>query len=201
MSKEQRARATGPGSESAVGDAGGDARVVLEHRMEEARESIAQTVTEIKDTVVDGYESVKETVEGALDWREQFRSHPVGWALGALAVGYVVGNSVAAAARGAGGDDRLISQLSALAERFTEELSDQGMKILTPVLSGAVLVPVLIDKVGELSGLDLSGLASQLAAPQDGGKGKVSRKGKKKKEAGGKKKGKKEKKDKRPASV
>jgi hypothetical protein len=149
--------------------------------------------------VADKYESVKETVEGALDWREQFRNHPVAWALGALAVGYVLGNSVAAAVRGAGEDDRLISQLSALAERFTDELTEHGMKILTPVLSGAVLMPILIDKVGELSGLDLSGLASQLAAPQDGGKGKG--KGKKSDEKKKVKRGKKGKKDKRPDSV
>ena len=58
MSKEQRARAAG-------GEAGGDSKEALERRMEEARESIAQTVIEIKDTVVDKYESVKESVEGA----------------------------------------------------------------------------------------------------------------------------------------
>lgn len=200
MSKEQRARSVGSATAPAAGEAGGETKEALERRMDEARESIAQTVTEIKDTVVDKYEAVKESVEGALDWREQFRSHPVAWALGALAVGYVVGNSVAAAARGAGDDDRLISQLSALADRFTDELSEQGMKILTPVLSGAVLVPILIDKVGELSGLDLSGLAAHLAAGQDGGKAKASAKGKKKKN-GGKKKGKKEKKSKRAVTA
>lgn len=194
MSKEQRVRA-------AEAEAGGDSKEALERRMEEARESIAQTVSEIKDTVVDKYESVKESVEGALDWREQFRSHPVAWALGALAVGYVLGNSVSAAVRGAGEDDHLISHLNALAGRFTEELSEQGMKILTPVLSGAVLVPILIDKVGELSGLDLSGLGPRLAAALDGGNGRASAKGKGKKGGAKKKggKGKKDKKDKRGA--
>ena len=188
MSKEQRAHA------AREGEGGGD-REILQRRMEEARDSIAQTVTEIKDTVADKYEAVRESVEGALDWREQFRSHPVAWALGALAVGYVLGNSVSAAVRGAGEDDHLISHLNALAGRFTDELSEQGMKILTPVLSGAVLVPILIDKVGELSGLDLAGLGPQMAAALDGG-GKASAKGKSKK-GGAKKKGKKVKKDKK----
>jgi hypothetical protein len=199
MSKEQRVRTAGPAAALTEGEAGGDTKEALERRMEEARESIAQTVTEIKDTVVDKFESVKESVEGALDWREQFRSHPVAWALGALAVGYVLGNSVSAAVRGAGEDDHLISHLNALAGRFTEELSEQGMKILTPVLSGAVLVPILIDKVGELSGIDLSGLGPQLAAALEGG-GKASAEGKGKK-GGAKKKGKKDKKDKRGASA
>jgi hypothetical protein len=73
------------------------------------------------------------------------------------------------------------------------------MKILTPVLSGAVLVPILIDKVGELSGLDLSGLGTQPASALDVGGGKASPKGKAKK-GGAKKKGKQDKKDKRGSS-
>lgn len=51
-----------------------------------------------------------------------------------------------------------------------------------------MLVPILIDKVGELSGLDLSGLAAQLSAQDDGegkasGKKKQGKKGKKSKSA------------------
>src|ERR671939_742425 len=71
-------------------------KAVLQRRMEEAREDISETVAEIKDTVTEQYESVKETVSETLDWREQFRKHSVAWSLGALAVGYVVGNGLAA---------------------------------------------------------------------------------------------------------
>src|SRR5260370_2192332 len=60
--------------------------------MEEARDSIAQTVTEIKENVANQYQAVKET----LDWREQFKKRPVAWSAGALGVGFVVGYSVAA---------------------------------------------------------------------------------------------------------
>lgn len=186
MSKEQRARSAEPAVTHVDDDS---TREDLQRRMEEARESIAQTVSEIKETVTDKYQSVRESVEGALDWREQFRNHPVAWIVGALAVGYVLGNSAAAALKGGSDDDHLLSRLSALADRFADELSDHGMKILTPALGGAVLFPVLVDKFGELSGLDLSGLMSQLTA--DGGKGK------KKKKTGGKKQGKNGKKGKR----
>ena len=63
------------------------------------------------------------------------------------------------------------------------------MKILTPVLSGAVLVPILIDKVGEISGVDLSGLTAQFAGQSEAaGSGRV--KEKKKKKSGGRKRGK-----------
>lgn len=199
MSKEQRAHSAGEQAPRVEEAPGGDTREELRHRMGEARESISQTVAEIRDSVTDKYQSVVEGVEGALDWREQFRGHPVAWCVGALAVGYVVGNSVAAGLKGGTGDDRLLSQLSTLGDRFADELSEHGMKILTPVLSGAVLVPIIIDKVGELSGVDLSGLAAQLTR-QEGGGGKAPGKGKKKK-AGGKKHGKKGKSAKRGAAA
>jgi hypothetical protein len=62
--------------------------------MEEARESITETVTEIKETVVNQYNSVKESVTDALDWREQFRKRPVAWSVGAIGVGLIVGYNI-----------------------------------------------------------------------------------------------------------
>ncbi|MGI8897766.1 MAG: hypothetical protein ACR2IB_05170, partial [Pyrinomonadaceae bacterium] len=68
----------------------------LQLRMEEARDSITQTVTEIKETVVQQYETVKD----ALDWREQFKKRPAAWSLGAAGVGFCVGYGIASAIRG-----------------------------------------------------------------------------------------------------
>jgi hypothetical protein len=68
----------------------------LQLRMEEARDSITQTVTEIKETVVQQYETVKD----ALDWREQFKKRPVAWSLGAAGVGFCVGYCIAATFKG-----------------------------------------------------------------------------------------------------
>jgi len=68
----------------------------LQLRMEEARDSITQTVTEIKETVVQQYETVKD----ALDWREQFKKRPVAWSLGAAGVGFCVGYGIASAIKG-----------------------------------------------------------------------------------------------------
>ncbi len=65
----------------------------LQLRMEEARDSISHTVTEIKDTVTQQYETVKD----ALDWREHFKKRPVAWTLGAAGVGFFVGYGIAAA--------------------------------------------------------------------------------------------------------
>jgi hypothetical protein len=68
-------------------------KAALQRRMEEARDSISNTVTEIKDTVTQQYENVKD----ALDWREYFKRQPVAWTLGAAGVGFFVGYGIAAA--------------------------------------------------------------------------------------------------------
>ncbi len=69
---------------------------VLQQRMEVARDSISQTVTEIKETVAHQVEAVKD----ALDWREQFRKRPVAWSVGAAGVGFCVGYCIAAFVKG-----------------------------------------------------------------------------------------------------
>ena len=68
----------------------------LQLRMEEARDSITQTVTEIKETVVHQYENVKD----ALDWREQFKKRPIAWSVGAAGVGFCVVYCIAATIKG-----------------------------------------------------------------------------------------------------
>ncbi|HEX8634876.1 MAG TPA: hypothetical protein VF703_12080 [Pyrinomonadaceae bacterium] len=66
----------------------------LQRRMEEARESITQTVTEIKDTVTTQYQNVRESISQSLDWREQYRRRPVEFTVAALGLGLLVGYSV-----------------------------------------------------------------------------------------------------------
>jgi len=78
----------------------------LQLRMDEARDSITQTVTEIKETVVQQYETVKE----ALDWREQFKKRPVAWSLGAAGVGFCVGYCISSAIKsGESQSERFVS--------------------------------------------------------------------------------------------
>jgi ElaB/YqjD/DUF883 family membrane-anchored ribosome-binding protein len=69
----------------------------LQRRMDEARESITQTVSEIKDTVTTQYQNVRETISQSLDWREQYRRHPVEFSVAALGVGFLLGYSVGGA--------------------------------------------------------------------------------------------------------
>jgi len=82
-------------------DAEDPSKEALQRRMEEARDSITNTVTEIKDNVAQQYENVKD----ALDWREHFKKQPVAWSLGAAGVGFFVGYGLAAALKGDDDDD------------------------------------------------------------------------------------------------
>ena len=77
----------------------------LQRRMEEARESITQTVTEIKDTVVNQYQQVKENISDTLDWREQYKRRPVPFTVGAFAAGALLGYTVMGAFKGEGDEE------------------------------------------------------------------------------------------------
>ena len=63
----------------------------LQRRLDHTRDSISQTVTEIKETVANQVQAVKNT----LDWREQFKRRPVTWSAGALGVGFLTGYCIA----------------------------------------------------------------------------------------------------------
>ncbi|MDT7781222.1 MAG: hypothetical protein QOC99_3734 [Acidobacteriota bacterium] len=82
-------------------DAPDATKAELQRRMEEARESITQTVSEIKDTVVTQYQQVKDNISDTLDWREHYKRHTLPFTAGAFVVGALVGYGV----RGAFGSD------------------------------------------------------------------------------------------------
>src|SRR3982751_2136817 len=106
--KQEGSVATAPADERQAGGDGATKKE-LQRQMDETRESIAQTVTEIKDAVTDQYQSVKDSVSETFDWREQFRRHPAAWSLGALSVGYVIGNSLMASPKDSKHEDQLLS--------------------------------------------------------------------------------------------
>src|SRR5437868_11214460 len=106
----------------------------LQRRMEEARESITQTVSEIKDTVTTQYQNVRESITQTLDWREQYRRRPVAFAVGALSVGVLTGYAIGGVVMGE----------SDLVERYYEsegedyEASDDGRATTQTSAGGAV---------------------------------------------------------------
>jgi hypothetical protein len=129
------ARAT----ESAGDDDIDQTKAVLQRRMEEARESITQTVTEIKDTVVTQYQQVKENISDTLDWREQYKRHTLPFTLTAFAVGTFVGYTVMGAFKGDGDDyeeEEAFDRIDAGFDRGVKGSSRRAYAA-QPVLGGA----------------------------------------------------------------
>src|SRR5438477_8946793 len=62
----------------------------LQRQIGRTRESLTETVEEIKDTAEQGYASVKQTVSGVLDYRGEFQKEPLVWSLGALSAGFAL---------------------------------------------------------------------------------------------------------------
>src|ERR1044072_1850391 len=73
--------------------------------MNQARDSISNTVTEIKETVANQVQAVKDT----LDWREQFKKRPVAWSAAAMGVGFCTGYCIANYVKGDEDDYRSAS--------------------------------------------------------------------------------------------
>lgn len=131
----------------------------LERQMQKTRESLAETVGEIKETVEQEYKSVRQTVSGVLDYREQFEKEPLVWSLGALSAGFALGYTVGFAHKNSKGGKQ--SQIVAFADGMVEELSNMGQGLVMPVLSG---------KIKELFGFDFSELLKDLGTKKSGKK-------------------------------
>jgi hypothetical protein len=129
-----------------------DAKAELQRRVDEARESISQTVGEIKETVEDQYTTAKQAITGILDWRDQFQQDPIVWSIGALSAGFALGYTLGAAKRsGALGGKH--SAVGAFADTLVRELSS-----LQRHLPMAALDPT----IKRVLGFDLSQLFQEM---------------------------------------
>ena len=135
------------------GDAAGpESKAALRRQMEETRESISETVAEIKSVVAHQYEEVKERVETVkaevgevLDWRTEFERNPLVWGAGAVSVGILIGFGIA---RALDDEDE--------PKRRGKRGPNKGEKVVAELggFADAVL-PTISAKVKELFGLDL----------------------------------------------
>jgi hypothetical protein len=123
----------------------------LERQMQLTRESLAETIGEIKETVEQEYASAKRTVSGVLDYREQFKNEPLVWSLGALSAGFALGYTVGYAHKKSGGSKQ--SPLVAFADSMVDELSNVGEGLVMPALN---------IKIKELFGFDFSELLKDM---------------------------------------
>ena len=134
----------------------------LQDQMERTRESLAETVAEIKDTVEHEVRAVKKGVSGVLDYREEFQKEPLVWSLGALSAGFALGYTVGYAHKNSKG--RKQTPVLAFADSMVDELSTMGQGLVLPALDA---------KIKELFGFEFSELLGQM-------KGSKKRVGKKK---------------------
>jgi len=130
-----------------------DSKEVLQRRMEQARDSISNTVTEIKENVTQQYETVKD----ALDWREHFKKAPVAWSVGAAGVGFFAGYGIAACLSSESADK--VHYSSSPAHSLTTNAYSQAVQ-LEPISSGHTKSngkedgPGLLDRFKETSAYD-----------------------------------------------
>jgi hypothetical protein len=132
------------------GEAEGKAK--LRRQMEDTRESISETVAEIKSVVAHQYEEVRGTVETVkqevgevLDWRTEFERNPLVWGAGAVSVGIIIGFGIARALDDEDEHTRRRKKGPTTGEHLVAELGG---------FADAVL-PTISSKVKELFGLDL----------------------------------------------
>src|SRR5205085_3943162 len=105
----------------------------LKKQVGRTRESLSETVEEIKETAEQGYASVKQSVSGVLDYRDEFQKEPLVWSLGALSAGFALGYAVGYAhkfsTKKAGN-----SQVAQFTDRMVDELSKVGQSLVVPAL-------------------------------------------------------------------
>lgn len=134
-------------------DGESESKAALRRQMEETRESISETVAEIKSVVTHQYDEVRETVESVkegvgevLDWRAEFERNPLVWGAGAVSVGILVGFGIARAF-----DDKEEPR-----PRGRRKTVTTGEHVVAELSGFAeVVLPTISAKVKELFGLDL----------------------------------------------
>ncbi|HEX8476290.1 MAG TPA: hypothetical protein VF666_19980 [Pyrinomonadaceae bacterium] len=153
-------------ADAPTADAPNPTKAQLQRQMEEARESISETVSEIKETVANQYdevkekiETVKESVSEVLDWREQFIKNPIAWGAGAVSVGILIGIGISRTVEHAPSSrvrGRGKSEGFAIADLLLEKLSGIGDAVL-PTISGSLK---------EMFGVDLADYLHQTPEPK-----------------------------------
>jgi hypothetical protein len=124
----------------------------LQRQMEITRQSVSETVGEIKETVNEQLAVAKQTVTGVLHYREEFQKEPLVWSLGALSAGFALGYTMGYAHRETKGA-RNKSEVAAFANSLVEELS---------VVGNSLVMPALNSRIKELFGFDFSEALSSI---------------------------------------
>ena len=128
----------------------------LQRQIGRTRESLGETVDEIKKTAEQGIASVKETVSDVMDYREEFQKEPLVWSLGALSAGFALGYTVGFAHKSA--KKGKPSKVTQFADRMVDGLATVGQSLVIPGLN---------TKITEFFGMDFSGLLDDMRGKKD----------------------------------
>lgn len=128
----------------------------LQRQMAKTRESVSDTVEEIKETVGQQVAMAKQTVAGVMDFREQFQQEPLVWSLGALSAGFALGYTMGYAHKETKGG-RNKSQVSAFTNSLVNELSQVGNSMIMPALNA---------HIKEMFGFDFSSVLASIGKEQ-----------------------------------
>ena len=123
----------------------------LQRQMELTRQSLAETVGEIKQTVDQEVRAVKKSVSGVLDYRDEFQKEPLVWSLGALSAGFALGYTVGYAHKNTKRGKQ--TPVIAFADSMVADLSTVGEGLVLPALNA---------KIKELFGFEFSELMEQM---------------------------------------
>jgi len=126
----------------------------LQRQMEKTRESVSETVDEIKHTVNQQVAVAKKTVSNVLDYREQFQNEPLVWSLGALSAGFALGYTMGYAHKETRSSKNK-SQVAAFTNSLVRELS---------VVGNSVVMPSLNARLKEMFGFDFAEVLDSIGA-------------------------------------
>ena len=138
----------------------------LQKQMEQTRESVSETVGEIKETVGTQLAAAKQAVTGVLDYREEFQKEPLVWSLGALSAGFALGYTMGYAHKETRGA-RKKSEVAKFANSMIDELS---------VVGNGMIMPTLNAHIKDLFGFDFSEVLDSIGDANKRGPGKKSAK-------------------------
>jgi len=123
----------------------------LQRQMARKRESLAETIGDIKDTVEQQVDTLKKGVSGIIDFRGEFQNDPFVLSLGALSAGFALGYTVGYAHKNTKGSKQ--NQVTAFADTMIEQLSTMGQGLVLPALDA---------KISELFGFDFSAMLAKV---------------------------------------
>lgn len=127
-----------------------DTKAQLQGRVEQARESIAQTVDQIKGTVEEQVDSVRETFGAVLSFRQGFQNDPMVWSLGALSAGFALGYTLGYANKRRKAHGRLPAPVNEFIDDLERELSKVGKDLVLPSLDAHIKASLGFDLASAL---------------------------------------------------